>query len=316
MPCCCDMVRQSAAAVARVGTHVQISKPAIAAVAASIRASHAARLVGPAAWDTRVHFRDTLRPELTLRYCLVLDALNFCFWPEPGLEYEHLATGLKACVEADPQVLSDDSLAGATPAMVQRLFGRECPVPLADERARFLAEIPEGLRRHGGQATGLVAAAQQSAAALVDLVVEAFPGFRDQAVYRGRQVFFYKRAQIFVADVWGAFGGAGPGAFHDVQRLTMFADYRVPAQLRTMGILHYATALAEAVDAGRELPAGGEAEVEIRAATVEAVELMRGALAPSLPGITSVTLDWWLWEAGEAGKDAQSPHHRTLVPYY
>lgn len=27
MPCCCDMVRQSAAAVARVGTHVQISKP-------------------------------------------------------------------------------------------------------------------------------------------------------------------------------------------------------------------------------------------------------------------------------------------------
>ncbi|KAL6768049.1 hypothetical protein ACKKBF_B37555 [Auxenochlorella protothecoides x Auxenochlorella symbiontica] len=99
MPCCCDMVRQSAAAVARVGTHVQISKPAIAAVAASIRASHAARLVGPAAWDTRVHFRDTLRPELTLRYCLVLDALNFCFWPEPGLEYEHLATGLKVPAE-------------------------------------------------------------------------------------------------------------------------------------------------------------------------------------------------------------------------
>lgn len=38
-------------------------------------------------------------------------------------------------------MLSDESLAGATPAMVQRLFGRECPVPLADERARFLAEV-------------------------------------------------------------------------------------------------------------------------------------------------------------------------------
>lgn len=46
-----------------------------------------------------MHFRDTLRPELTLRYCLVLDALNFCFWPEPGLEYEHLATGLKVPAE-------------------------------------------------------------------------------------------------------------------------------------------------------------------------------------------------------------------------
>lgn len=32
---------------------------------------------------------------LTVQYLLVLDALNFCFWPEPGLEYEHLARGLK-----------------------------------------------------------------------------------------------------------------------------------------------------------------------------------------------------------------------------
>lgn len=129
-------------------------------------------------------------------------------------------------------------------------------------------------------------------------------------------MFFYKRAQIFVADVWGAFGGAGPGAFRDMERLTMFADYRVPAQLRAMGVLRYSPPLAGAVDAGRELPAGGEEEVEIRAATVRAVELMRGALAASVPGITSVTLDWWLWEAGEAGRDAQSPHHRTLGPYY
>lgn len=29
------------------------------------------------------------------QYLLVLDALNFCFWPQPGLEYEHLARGLK-----------------------------------------------------------------------------------------------------------------------------------------------------------------------------------------------------------------------------
>jgi Potential Queuosine, Q, salvage protein family len=30
------------------------------------------------------------------QYLLALDALNFCFWPQPGLEYEHLARGLKA----------------------------------------------------------------------------------------------------------------------------------------------------------------------------------------------------------------------------
>lgn len=32
---------------------------------------------------------------LTLQYLLAVDAINFCFWPQPGLEYEHLARGLK-----------------------------------------------------------------------------------------------------------------------------------------------------------------------------------------------------------------------------
>lgn len=38
------------------------------------------------------------RGDLTAQYLLVLDALNFCFWPEEGLSYEHLATGLKVTI--------------------------------------------------------------------------------------------------------------------------------------------------------------------------------------------------------------------------
>ena len=49
-----------------------------------------------------------------------------------------------------------------------------------------------------------------------------FASFQDHAVYKGRQVFFYKRAQIFVADVWGAFGGKGC-----VVRVTMVGGTRV-----------------------------------------------------------------------------------------
>ena len=33
--------------------------------------------------------------DLTAQYLLIIDALNFCFWPQDGLEYEHLATGVK-----------------------------------------------------------------------------------------------------------------------------------------------------------------------------------------------------------------------------
>jgi hypothetical protein len=41
-----------------------------------------------------------------------------------------------------------------------------------------------------------------------------------------RKVFFYKRAQIFVGDLFGAFGGAGLGSFNDIQAITMFAGER------------------------------------------------------------------------------------------
>ena len=38
---------------------------------------------------------------LTAQYLLVIDTLNFCFWPESGLEYEHLARGLKVRASSD-----------------------------------------------------------------------------------------------------------------------------------------------------------------------------------------------------------------------
>ena len=50
---------------------------------------------GTGLWDRSLHFADASRPELLLRSLLVLDSLNLCFWPRPGLEYDALARGIK-----------------------------------------------------------------------------------------------------------------------------------------------------------------------------------------------------------------------------
>ena len=39
-------------------------------------------------------------------------------------------------------------------------------------------------------------------------------------------VTFWKRAQILIGDIWACFRGEGLGTFHDIDVLTMFADYR------------------------------------------------------------------------------------------
>lgn len=102
-----------------------------------------------------------------------------------------------------------------------------------------------------------------------------FTGFRDHSLYKGHQVFLYKRAQIFVADLWGAFKGENYGEFYDIKSITIFADYIVPAVLRELGILKYESSLCCSIDSNSEIVPGSEEEVEIRACSVHAVEKMR-----------------------------------------
>lgn len=113
-----------------------------------------------------------------------------------------------------------------------------------------------------------------------------------------------------------------PYGFYDMDRLTMFADYRVPQILRARGVLRYSQMLAQKIDTNEVIPSGSEEEVEIRAATVQAVECLRDdvrklqELHGGVADVKSVTLDWLLWQEGESLKETLPPHHRTLTVFY
>lgn len=147
-----------------------------------------------------------------------------------------------------------------------------------------------------------------------------WPGFRDTSVYKGSLVHFYKRAQILVGDIWAAYGRSldptHPYSFNDLGEITMFADYRVPQILRHMGIMVYSEELARKVDALEVIPFGSEEEIEIRAATIVAVEQLQQALQRAGRTFLELEVDWLLWQWGEAIKDTILPHHRTLTIYY
>lgn len=69
----------------------------------------------------------------------------------------------------------------------------------------------------------LLEKAENSSGKLVNILVKYFPSFCDDARFNGQKVRFYKRAQIFVADLWAAFNGSSYGQFDDIAHLTMFA---------------------------------------------------------------------------------------------
>ena len=113
------------------------------------------------------------------------------------------------------------------------------PCALVGERARCLREVSDVLKSwFNGSVTEMIKKAENSAERLLQLVTGKFPCFCDSAVLFGR-VSFHKRAQIFIADLWGMNEGKGIVRFDDIEVLTMFADYRVPQSLQYFGALKY-----------------------------------------------------------------------------
>jgi hypothetical protein len=117
---------------------------------------------------------------------------------------------------------------------------------------------------------------------------------------------FYKRAQITPQDL--QLGGIAD--FHDIDRLTIFADNLVPHVLRTDGVLNYHPDLAAAIDS-EQLLAAGEQEREIRACAVHACEQIAARL-----GVPPRTLDMWLWNRGQDPRYKARPRHRTRTVFY
>jgi Potential Queuosine, Q, salvage protein family len=287
-------------------------------------------------WYERFHFHDGT--ERTVNWLLLLDALNFCFWAEKGQPrwridyhgeildgYWAEAAALTRAVEDGIALWNAEYLSTMSREDLAHIFrGVRAAdgsagemIPLFDHRLEHVHEVGRVLlERYDGQFARSFEQAGGSAVKLTLLLAQDFSSFRDIAIYRDREVRFFKRAQICVADLYGAFGGKRWGAFTDLDKLTIFADYKLPQVLRHYRVLEYHPGLAERVDNQELLAPGGEEEVELRAATIWVCELLRHEmLHASGSTITAVELDLLLWYLAQH-TSGMRPYHRTRTIYY
>jgi len=263
-------------------------------------------------------------------WIFILDALNFCFWAAPGQPkwsityggeelsgYWALAASLKRAHEEGVPLTNAEYLTTISTKTVENIFRGQQQIPLLQKRVAHLHEVGRVLLdKYDGTFVNLLQPVKHSAVQLVKAVVANFPSFNDVANYAGQPVYFYKRAQLLVADLYGAFDGDGYGSFWDLEQLTIFADYKLPQVLRHYNVLEYDDHLAALVDNYVHLAPGCPEEIEIRAATVQAVEIMRQSLTNGLRSIPSFKLDWWLWTLGQDDAVRAKPYHCVLTPFY
>ena len=279
-------------------------------------------------WDWEIHWRG---PDRSMaHYILLLDALNFCFWVDPGQPrwrvfyrdrwfngYKALSVALGRALDEGFPLTSAQALADLTESQLSHILRGEGQIPMLEQRLSHARQVGRQLLAlYGGDFGQAIASAQGSATALTGLIARDFPCFYDVSRYRGREIPLFKRAQITVVDLAGSLNFAGLGAFHDLDQLTAFADYKIPQVLRALGVLQYSAPLPSQVYSQQLLSPGSPEEVEIRAGMVWAVELVRQHMARSGRVLRAYELDWFLWNLGQSPLPAELPYHRVRTVFY
>ena len=249
--------------------------------------------------------------ELVPDFVLVASCLNFAFTSFSTRERWDLvlngrvyadADGLHAALHrAGPEILRGEWLAAVTSEQLGAILPG---LQMLDERAEILRDVGVRLvERWDGRFANVVASVS-TVEEYLQVLTREFPRFDD--------VPFWKLAQLsaWILHIEGAV------RWPDLDRLTAFADYIVPAGLRAMRILGYSDELAAAVDTWTPIEAGGSWEVEIRAATVWACHLLAGrvnALRPPELQIVEAQIDARFWLPFHK---THAPHHLTRTIYY
>jgi hypothetical protein len=315
-----EIVRHACKRVSETAQRVRIDQDCLDAYAASLPFTS----LGVPKPDERDHFVGST--EETIAFVLTLDSVNFGSGYFPHLRkrgnmsgYFTIASGLKdRFVSKGPLTVAE--LRQLRQEDCADIFGQDLDDAGRRELmglfARALNDLGEFvMTKFEGSFLRVVETADQSVERLVQLLT-SMPFFRDVAQYRDFEVPFYKRAQITAADLAIRFDFQGPGAFADLERLTIFADNAVPNVLRVDGILSYESSLARRIEAGELIAAGSEEEVEIRASALHAAELLVDALRRTGRTATAMAVDFLLWNQGQSPRYKASPRHRTRTVFY
>lgn len=277
-------------------------------------------------WQSPIHL-NSHDEKILLIYVIVLDSMNFCFWQKGkqwsiryrGKTYSRSAafeTSLTRFFKTYPQKANFKFFSQISKKELADIFIGIGQIPLLEKRQKILRAVSHTMeKKYNGDPRLLLKKAGRKLSRLIPLIVKELPSFNDEARYRDKKIYLWKRAQILAADIYGALRGKNDAAFTDLNYLTLFADYRLPQLMQYLGILEYSPHLEKKIKKQQLIPAGSREEIEIRSATIQAGEFLRHAFTKHGKKLYPHELDWLLWKKAKSIR-MDIPHHLTKTTNY
>ena len=185
-------------------------------------------------------------------------------------------------------------------------------IPLIDERYNIVYEISKTVNeKMNGNFYKFIKNVYDDNT-LFDIIISNFKSFEDYRVIGGRNIYFYKLAQLLISDIL-QLREYKEKVRVDVSHLVCCSDYKIPQILRGLGVLEYSNELEVLVDNKKELGTNSRFEVEIRAATVIAINKIKENLKNKF---LSIEINDMLWELSHDSDIKLKPYHLTRTMNY
>lgn len=243
--------------------------------------------------------------EQVCKFFLIFNSINYCYFDQDGSKFEDKGVSGSTLafnrLHEAWQYLNDTSFLASVDEvyLLGDLFRAQSPISLVKERAQALREVGNFLLSNPEFTFDKYFRKFRKDAYISSQALPTFlPSWREP---------FYKRSQLFVAMVYGAFQDREdlPIEKESLKNLTAFADYRVPQSLINLGIIRPSEAAWEHI-LNKPVASGSRLELEIRAATICGADLLTEALRGIRgdPSLNSLHTDYLLWSMGRTSHTA------------
>jgi hypothetical protein len=147
---------------------------------------------------------------------------------------------------------------------------------------------------------------------LLDYVVSNFSYFKDESIYDGETIYFYKRAQLIVSDILHV-RKLLEGVEVDYSNLMGCADYKIPQVMNSLGMLEYDYNVEYKLATKVELEEGDPIEVEIRANDLVVIDYIYKKLDGK---VCRMDINDYIWLLGQDKSKINKNYHRTKTIHY
>ena len=261
--------------------------------------------------------------EQILFYLILCESLNFCYWDfdiKWKIEYKDewysgsfgLFYAISKAIKNGYNLLNIEYLENITIEELDEIFKGTTSIPLLKERFEIIKQLVSEYKQISNITQSMSA---NSDIELLNNIVNHFSNFRDISLYKGREIYFFKRAILLVGDLILNNSSISKSVKND-DNMTGCADYKIPQVLRHLGILEYSDDLTTLIDERQEIQHDSEMEVEIRANMLYAIELIKEKLHQNGIDMNSVQIDNALWLLSKNKEFKDKPHHLTKTIYY